>query len=210
MNVPSLCTAGNIGWALPMNIASMWGFSLENGGVSKSGVRTVYRPSVRGVHLRPRGAVLLGAVGARAVCVWSRGRRRTKLSTGVRDFIQAKSPSGAAWHQSGNVATFRHTADRSAATRSGAQAGCVCPFGTFFSSSCCASVTQWRLELCPLHHRSRRRSHAQRLWCAHRCFRVHCARPAARPLGLRGGPRSRSERGARSPGRCSISSRAGC
>ena len=87
MNVPSLCTAGNIGWALPMNIASMWGFSLENGGVSKSGVRTVYRPSVRGVHLRPRGAVLLGAVGARAVCVWSRGRRRTKLRTGVTSHL---------------------------------------------------------------------------------------------------------------------------
>ena len=46
--MPSLCTAGNIGWALPMNIASMWGFSLENGGVSKSGVRRVYGPSVRG------------------------------------------------------------------------------------------------------------------------------------------------------------------
>ena len=91
MNVPSLCTAGNIGWALPMNIASMWGFSLENGGVSKSGVRIVYRPSVRGVPLRPRGAVSLGAVGARTACVWSRGRRRTKLRTGVRDFRHGTS-----------------------------------------------------------------------------------------------------------------------
>ena len=55
MNVPSLCTAGNIGWALPMNIASMWGFSLENGGVSKSGVRIVYGPSVRGVPFGHEG-----------------------------------------------------------------------------------------------------------------------------------------------------------
>ena len=47
--MPSLRTAGNIGWALAMNVASMWGFSLASmWGVSKSGVRRVYGPSVRG------------------------------------------------------------------------------------------------------------------------------------------------------------------
>ena len=51
MNAPSLRTAGNIGWALPMNIASMWGFSLENGGVSKSGVRIVYERCTDLVHV---------------------------------------------------------------------------------------------------------------------------------------------------------------
>ena len=39
----------------------------------------------------PRGAVSLGAVGARTACVWSRGRRRTKLRTGVRDFRHGTS-----------------------------------------------------------------------------------------------------------------------
>ena len=64
MNVPSVCTAGNIGWALPMNIASMWGFSLENGGVSKSGVRRVYGPSMRGVlSSATRGCTVFGHEG---------------------------------------------------------------------------------------------------------------------------------------------------
>ena len=91
LNVPSLCTAGNTGWALPMNVASMWGFSLENGGVSKSGVPTV-TDRVREVYwLRPLGVVSPGAVGARTACVWSRGRRRTKLRTGVRDFRHGTS-----------------------------------------------------------------------------------------------------------------------
>ena len=57
-------------------------------------LRIVYTDRVRGAYcLRPRGAVSLGAVGARTACVWSRGRRRTtgaRRPTGITD----------AWHGS--------------------------------------------------------------------------------------------------------------